>query len=107
MLDYHYQKETETDLLEYEKSKTYDDVEKLEIPAILPFDYLGYVYRVGRYNRFVESVYLLHLYVQNKTSNEYYLPYRIVDPNNFDQNEHTYYAIPKDKMKEVRSFFLI
>lgn len=101
LLDYHYQKETELELFGYNDAKTIDNLEEENYVAILPFNYQEYIFHLGRFNRFVESLYLLFLNVLDKSKKQYYRPYRIVNKDDFDQKERSYYAIPKDRIKEV------
>lgn len=100
LLDYHFLRKDETDLMDYSSRADHTLKELKEDDKVFCYlDYYNYTLHIGRYKRFVENAYLMFLKIKNESNGEFYTPYRVISLNNYKQRENLFFFIPKNKIK--------
>lgn len=96
--DWHWQKKEETSIFQYE---THEIIKTGSLLNKIPWylDCYTYIEHIGRFKRFPENAWLMFLNFKQEDG-KYIRPYRVINPEAYQQEEFDFYAVPKEKLGE-------
>lgn len=96
-LDYHFHRKIERNLFDYDGTNSFKlkELKDQKLSYYICADF--YTDHVGRFDRWVENIWLMFLKARD-SNGDYYYPYRMIQKNAYHQDEETFYAIEKSKL---------